>query len=208
MYDFIVDLDDYFCEKYANYDRLCVLPGYKMPMMQASTVDEFGRMKAYTLPANTMRLAAQEKKTELLASLKARMADPTFSFSFRPLGLVDRLRQQFGKYSFKKYLKTLLATHGLTEQTAAEGLDVAEEIWKKICKGKFLPTKNLIFSFALTAQLSFEETEEMLLLCEEEFDYSIVKDVVVSYLLNTRVYNPAMIERALAEYQVANLFIK
>ena len=179
-----------------------------MPVMQASSVDEFGRTKAYTLPASTMRLAAQEKKAELLASLKARMADPTFSFSFRPLGLVDSLRQRFGKYSFKKYLKTLLATHGLTEQTAAEGLDVTVEIWKKICKGKFLPTKNLIFSLALTAQLSFKETEEMLLLCGEDFDYSIVKDVVISYLLNTRVYNPAMIERALAEYKVANLFIK
>ena len=82
MYDFIKDLDEYFCEKYANYDKLCVLTGYKMPLMQASQVDEFGRTRAYTLPADRMRLALQEKKTELLAQLKSKMTDVTFSFSF------------------------------------------------------------------------------------------------------------------------------
>lgn len=208
MYDFIADLDEYFCEKYANYDKLCVLPGYKMPLMQTSTVDEFGRTKAYTLPASTMRLALQEKKAELLATLKPRMTDTTFSFSFRPLGLYMALRNKFSKFGFVKYFKEVLKKYGLTEQTAAEGLDVDPKIWKKICKGKFLPMKNLIFSLALTAQISFEDTEEMLLLCGEEFDYAVVKDVVLSYLLNNRIYNPAMIERAFAEYNVSNLFIK
>ena len=32
---FMEDLDGYFCEKYANYDRLCVLKGYEMPKMQS-----------------------------------------------------------------------------------------------------------------------------------------------------------------------------
>ena len=68
MYDFIADLDGYFCEKYANYDKLCILPGYKMPLMQASEVRADGRTYSYTLPSSTMRLAAQEKKTELLSS--------------------------------------------------------------------------------------------------------------------------------------------
>ena len=57
MYDFIADLDEYFCEKYANYDKLCVLDGYRMPKMQTSEVRADGRTYAYTLPANTMRLA-------------------------------------------------------------------------------------------------------------------------------------------------------
>ena len=87
MYDFISDLDEYFCEKYANYDKLCVLKGYKMPVMQASEVREDGRTYAYTLPASTMRLAAQEKKAELLAALKERMTDVTFSYSFSILAV-------------------------------------------------------------------------------------------------------------------------
>ena len=43
MFDFITDLDEYFCEKYANYDKLCVLNGYKMPVMPQSGQ---GRMPA------------------------------------------------------------------------------------------------------------------------------------------------------------------
>ena len=27
-FDFIEDLDEYFCEKYANYDHICILKGY------------------------------------------------------------------------------------------------------------------------------------------------------------------------------------
>ena len=99
-YDFIADLDEYFCEKYANYDKLCVLNGYKMPLMQASEVDEFGRTRAYTLPANTMRLALQENKKDLLVQLKSKMTDITFSFSFEPVGFFARLKNNFSKYGF------------------------------------------------------------------------------------------------------------
>ena len=44
-------------------------------------------------------------------------------------------------------------------------------------------------------------------MCEYEFDYKYVKDVVVSYLLQERVSNPVMIARAFDEYKVANLFL-
>ena len=97
MYDFLIDLDEFFCEKYANYDKLCILPGYKMPMMQASEVREDGRTYAYTLPAETMRLGLQEKKAELLTELKNRMVDTTFSFSFRIHGFWARKKAWFSK---------------------------------------------------------------------------------------------------------------
>ena len=208
MYDFIADLDEYFCEKYANYDKLCILPGYKMPLMQASKIDEFGRTRTYTLPAETMRLALQEKKAELLAQLKEKMTDVTFSFSFQPMGLFASLGSKYSKYGFTKNFKKILAKYGISEEAALAGLDVSEEIWKNICKGKFLPTKNLIFSLALTAQLSYEDTEELLAYASEEFNYTIVKDVVIAYLLQNKVYAPEMIKAALNEYKVCNLFIK
>ena len=102
----------------------------------------------------------------------------------------------------------MLAKYGISEEAALAGLDVSEEIWKNICKGKFLPTKNLIFSLALTAQLSYDDTEELLAYGYEQFDYTIVKDVVISYLLQNKVYAPYMITAALEEYKVSNLFIK
>lgn len=208
MFDFIVDLDEYFCEKYANYDKLCILPGYVMPVMQRSEVREDGRTYAYTLPADTMRLATQEKKTELLAELKKRMTDTTFSFSFRPFGSFTRIRNRFSKFAFYKSLKAMLGKYGISGEEALKNLDVSEEIWQGILKGKFEPTKNLLYSLALTAQFSYDDTCALMMLCGYEFDFANVKDVVISYLLQQKVYNRSMIEAALSEYKIANLFIK
>ena len=72
-YAFISDLDDYFCEKYANYDRMCVLKGYVMPKMQTTQRREDGTDYSYTLPPETMRLSLQENKAALLKQLKERM---------------------------------------------------------------------------------------------------------------------------------------
>ncbi len=207
MYEFLADLDEYFCEKYANYDKLCVLPGYKTPVMQATRLDEFGRAYAYTLPADTMRLAAQEKKKELLSFLKEKMTDTSFSFSFQPLGFFAAWKNKLSKYGFKKNFVYLLSKYGLSAETVGQGLSVAPEIWKKICGGSFLPTKNLIFSIALTAQFSMQDTATLMTICGYEMDYATPKDVVVSYLLENKIYNAGMMEAALNEYKVRNLFI-
>jgi hypothetical protein len=207
-YEFIGDLDKYFCEKYANYDKLCVLPGYKMPVMQATKIDEFGRTRAYTLPAETMRLALQDKKKELLVALKNKMTDTTFSFSFQPIGLFASLKSNYSKYGFSKNFRKMLEKYGLDEKEVLSHLNISEEIWTKVYKGRFLPTKNLIFSLALTAQLTLEDTEELLAYIFEQFDYTLVKDTVISYLLRNKVYNLDMINAALQEYKVENLFIK
>lgn len=208
MYDFISDLDGYFCETYANYDKLCILPGYVMPVMQRSEVRKDGRTYAYTLPAETMRLATQEKKDEILAELKKRMTDMTFSFSFRPYGFFAKIKNRFSKYAFCKNLKKMLEKYGISEADAHEGLDVSDEVWKGILKGNFEPTKNLLYSLALTAQLSYDDTCALMRLCGYSFNFADVKDVVISYLLQQKVYNRGMIEAALQEYKVTNLFIK
>ena len=132
MYDFITDLDGYFCETYANYDKLCILPGYVMPVMQRSEVRADGRTYAYTLPAETMRLANQEKKEEILRELKSRLTDITFSFSFRPVGKFARIHNLFSKFAFYKNLKLTLKKYGVSLEEAGKGLDVSEEIWKNI----------------------------------------------------------------------------
>ena len=207
MYDFIADLDEYFCEAYANYDRLCGLQGYRMPTMQATKIDDFGRTVAYTLPANTMRLALQENKAELLKALKTTLVDKTFSFSFRPYGFFEGIKERFSKYAFYKHLKLILAKHNLSVETVGENLTITSEIWTKIYKGRFEPTKNLIFSLALAEHFTFEETKALLYTCGFDFDYAIEKDVVISYLLTHNVYNQDMIDKALEEYKISNLFL-
>ena len=208
MYDFIADLDGYFCETYANYDKLCVLPGYVMPVMQRSEVREDGRTYAYTLPAETMRLSNQEKKDEILAELKTRLTDTTFSFSFRPVGKFDRIRNVFSKFAFYKALKKMLAKYGISFADAKEHLAISDEVWTGIEKGKFEPTQNLLYSLALTSQFSYDDTRALMRLCGYEMNFANVKDVVICYLLQHKVYNRGMIDAALKEYKVDNLFIK
>ena len=116
MFDFISDLDDYFCEKYANYDKLCVLEGYRMPKMQTSEVREDGRTYAYTLPAETMRLALQDNKASLLEKVKATAFDKTFSFSFQPLGFFARMQNKYSKYGFLPWLKAILKKYAVSEK--------------------------------------------------------------------------------------------
>ena len=208
MFDFITDLDEFFCEKYAGYDKLTVLPGYKMPVMQASKMDEFGRTYAYTLPAETMRLSAQENKAELLEEFKKKMVDKTFSFSFSVLPFFGRVKNAFSKYGVAKNLKKMLEKYDVKDEDVLSQIDIAPEIWKGIRANKFLPTKNLIITLAFVAQMSYEDTFALISLCDETFDFTIVKDVVVGYLLSRKVYNPAMVQAAMEEYRVTNLFFK
>ncbi len=207
MYDFLTDLDEFFCENYANYDKLCVLPGYKMPVMQGTRIDEYGRTYAYTLPSNTMRLSTQEKKAEILVELKTRLSDNAFSFSFAPLGLWSSLKNRLSSHGFLHIFKGILKKYGLDEESGRAGLTVDKEIWRGILKGKFLPSKNLLLSFALTAQLSADDTLILLRLCGEELDFTQPKDLVLCYLLQNKVYDRGMIAAALDEYKISNLFL-
>ena len=208
MQNLIANLDEYFCETYAHYDKLCVLKGYKMPQMQTTKVDEWGNVNAYTLPLETMRLALQENKEELLKELKKGLVDKTFSFSFQPLTAFQRFVLLFSQETPKKALKEEVEKVGLTLDTAKDLLVIGEEVWSKIVKGAFLPTKNLVFSLALAAGLSFDATTRIMDACGMEWEYKKEKDVVVSYLLLNKVYNKDMMAAAFAEYKIENLYIK
>jgi DNA-binding XRE family transcriptional regulator len=207
-FEFIEDLDAYFCEKYANYDRICILRGYEMPKMQTSKRLADGTERAYTLPASTMRLALQKNKAQLLASLKEGLSDESYSFSFRPLGFFTRIKNKRGKQSFPKTFKAVLARHNETKEGAGQLVTVDKKTWDKICSGAYAPTKNLLFSLALVLHLNMDDMNELFSVCGFAFDYALVKDVVLSYLITRKVFNGDMVRAALAEYKVDNLFVK
>lgn len=207
-FDFLEDLDGYFCEKYADYDKLCILKGYVMPKMQTTERREDGTDYSYTLPASTMRLALQKDREALLAQLKEKMWDDTFSFSFRPLGPIERWKERFRKTSFYKRLPQALAKCGVTAEEAGGLVDVDPFTWTKICKGTYRPTKNLLFSLAIVLHMSLDDLCELLSSCDLALDYTEVKDTVIAYLLSRNIFNSEMVKAALAEYRVGNLFLK
>lgn len=179
-----------------------------MPKMQTTERRADGTDYSYTLPASTMRLAAQRNREDLLRQLKETMTDFTFSFSFRPLGFFSRIKRSFDKNSFKKLLPIKLAKYNMTAEDAGKHLDIAEADWKRICKGSYLPSKNLIFSLAIVVRMSLDDACDMLSACGFEFDYALVKDTVVAYLLAKSIFNEEMVKAALTDYRVSNLFIK
>lgn len=207
-YEFIEDLNGYFCEKYANYDKICVMEGYIMPKMQATKRLPDGRDFAYTLPQNTMRLSLQENKAEILEKLKATFFDSDFSFSFRTLGLFEKLRLNRRPNAFKKVFEECMRHKNLTLDDLLLYLDVDKKIMENIVKGNYYPTKNLIFSIAFVGHLSLDDTLALLESAGLELDYTKFRDVVFSYLLSKEIYNGEMVNTALNEYHVSNLFLK
>ena len=208
QFDFIKDLDDYFCEAYANYDKICTLPGYVMPKMQQMKVDAFGDVVAYTLPANTMRLALQENKQALLKAFKERIIDVDFSFSFTPVPWHKRIKGIFSKKAFHKTLLATLKKGSVTTEEAEKRLTISHANWKKIVKGAYLPTKNLVFSLALVCNMEYADAKELLTSIGESFEYTKGRDTVVAYLLFKKITNPAMQKAAIEEYRIENLYIR
>jgi hypothetical protein len=95
----------------------------------------------------------------------------------------------------------------LSAQDAKNELTIDEKTWARICSGLYLPTKNLVFSLALTARFSYEDTVGFLGMYGMEFDYTLEREVVISYLLKQKVFNQDMVKSAFEEYNVSNLFI-
>lgn len=207
-FEFINDLDDFFCEKYANYDKLCILDGYRMPRMQETKTDEFGRKYSYTLPAETMSLARQENKAELLQALKEKMYDKNFSFSFRPQKFFGRIADTLAKQNFRKVLKEIAARHSVNTEEMGAGLDIDPTIWKRVLKGEFYPSKNLILALGISAHLTYRDVKELLNVSGYDFEMDNVRDVVVSYLLIKGIYNQAMVAAALEEYRLQPMMMK
>ena len=207
-YAFISDLNDYFCEKYANYDKICVLKGYVMPRMQTTERRPDGTDFSYTLPADTMRLSLQKNKADLLAQLKDRITEYTYSFSFRPLSFFEKMRCNRSKYSFKKTFAGVCAKYALTAEEALSKTDICEKTKKRLLSGAYYPTKNLLFTLSLVCGFSMQDTEALLGVCALSFDFAQVKDVTVSYLIANRVHNADMVRAALEEFKVDGLFFR
>ena len=206
--DFLADLDEFFCEQFANYDLFCGLPEYRMPKMHVTTTDEYGRKNSYTLPKNTMRLANQERKAELLKIVKEKLVSRDFTFSFQTVKWYAQLGHRCKKTGFVKVAEEVAKHYNVSFEGLFEGTSVAEEIVQGIKKGKFLPTKNLLFAVALSARLTMADTEALMSVCQMDWDAAQPRDIVVHYLLQQRIFNADMVSAALKEYKVQYLYLK
>lgn len=197
-------LDDYFMAHYSDYTRLASLRGYEMPDTLV-----IGRDGAVTKKdPSVMRLMYQRDREALLALLKEEQADTDYSFSFRFLTAAEKFRRPFEKYTFSKVLPKILAGHKITADEAGERLKIEPRFWKKIVKGSLFPEKNMVLALALVCGFTAADTENIFNACGYEFDEKSVRDVVVRFLLEQKVFSPDLIAECLGEYKITSLPIK
>jgi hypothetical protein len=158
-----------------------------------------------------IKLCYQPEKEALLAALKEKLIDDTFTFSFALAPLSQRIKAVFSKKNlFADFFAGVIQSYKINKDDflALTGLD--EEIWQGILKGKYLPEKNLIYVVCLNFAVSDKDCEKMLAYIRKTCDYSCARDVVVKYLLQYKIYNKEMVTMALDEYKIdkSHLFIK
>ena len=201
---FLSALDEYFCAHYSDYVRLSAIEGYVMP--DVLYVAEDGNIARRD--AVCMRLDRQKDAALLLSRLKAGLADTNFTFSFSFRSFRDKLRDCRDKHTFAKLLPAVLAHVSETAASAGALLEIEPRFWEKIVKGKLYPEKNTVLALALVCRLQLADVQNLLSVCGFSLRDDDVRDVVVRYLIEQKIFNPAMRDRCLAEYKIACLPIR
>lgn len=199
--NYLNGLDEYFCANYSDYVRISALEGYQMPEML--TVGKDGNI--VRRPSEDMRLNRQKNCNEILQKLKADLADTDFTFSFRFRTVSERFHDRFDKYTFAKLLPAVLSRCGETAESVGEKLSIEPRFWRKIVKGKLYPEKNTLFAIALVCRMNVKDVNNLLTVCGFKSEPDNVRDVVVGYLLEQKIFNEEMRDKCLAEYKITVL---
>ena len=155
-----------------------------------------------------MRLCYQKQQGDLLKKLKEGSADTNFAFSFSFPSLRERRALRHGKYALRKLLPVILHRCGETVESVGEKLDIAPRFWKKITEGKLRPTKNTLLALALVCRMGMQDANHLLAVCGETLSEDNVRDVVVRYLLEQKIFGEELRDKCLAEYKITNLPFK
>lgn len=197
-------LDEYFCAHYSDYVRLSALEGYVMPDVVYVAPDG----NVARRDPSCMRLCYQKDPASLLEALKASLADTEFTFSFAFVPIRDRFRERFGKNSFSHVLPGILHRCGETAESAGAKLAIEPRFWNKIVRGTLLPEKNTVLALALVCRMSTRDATDLFAACGFTLQDDSVRDVVVRYLLEQKIFGEELRDACLSSYKITNLPIK
>ncbi len=201
---YIKGLDEHFCATYSDYVRISALEGYKRPdLIFISNDGNVARRNS-----ELMRLSYQKDSAQLLETFKSGLYDTEFTFSFSFIPFKERIRDMRRKYTFAKVLPSLLKRYDETVESAGEKLAIEPRFWQKICKGKLYPEKNVLLALALVCRLSSTDLSNLLAVCGFTLKDDNVRDIVVGYLVEQKLFNEEMRDNCLKEYKIDCLPIK
>ncbi len=204
--DLISDLDAFFSKNYCNFDFITALPSYE-PVTVAMLLRSGNRVTEGQQSVNERRkICYQPQKEALLAELKERYVDSSFTYNFSVASLRERMASLFRVRSKGgALLLALVERYGETPSAMPEKLGIAPYVWKKILRGYFVPEKVLLFKLCLLLGVSREDSHTLFKMYGAYYDFEDVRDVVVRYLIEYRVFNREMIEKAFAAYNLRQI---
>ena len=197
-------LDEYFCANYSDYVRLASLEGYERPDLLY--IEKDGNIARRDPSA--MRLSEQTGKAEILARFKTELADTDYTFRFSVASYFSRFRDLFRKHTFAKTLSGILPKYNETWESAGEKLEIEPRLWKMIKRGKLYPEKCTVLALALVCRMRAADLTSLLNVCGFELKKESVRDVVVSHLIEQKIFNGEMRDACLAEYRITTIPIK
>ena len=197
-------LDEYFCANYSDYVRLAALEGYERP--ELIYIGKDGNIARRD--SSALRLSEQKNAQEILMRFKAELVDTDYTFNFFVASYFSRFRDLFRKYTFQKVLTSTLKKYDETWESAGEKLDIEPRFWHMIKKGKLYPEKCTVLALALVCHMRTADLQNLLNVCGFELKKESVRDVVVSYLIEQKVFNAEMRDGCLAEYHITTVPIR
>ena len=105
-------------------------------------------------------------------------------------------------------LLATLTKYDETWESVGEKLDIEPRFWRMIVKGKLYPEKCTVLALALVCHMRTADLQSLLNVCGFELKKESVRDVVVSYLVEQKVFNAEMRDGCLAEYRITTLPIR
>lgn len=204
--DFIHDLNEYFSKKYVNYDLISSMPSYESVTI-SMVLKNRNRIEEGEYAANEMRkIAFQPDPDIVLSELKERYVDNNFTFSVRVAPLRVRIKALFGSKDLPgPLLAKLIRNYGEDPETFWEKVGVSQEMWKKTLRGYYVPEKVLLFKVFLLLGVSLEDSLALMKLSGAYYNYEDARDVVVRYLIDYRIYNRDMIDKAFDEFHIRRI---
>lgn len=204
--DFIHDLNEYFSKKYINYDLISSMPSYESVTI-SMVLKNRNRIEEGEYAANEMRkIAFQPDPDKVLSELKERYVDNNFTFSVRVAPLRVRIKALFGSKDLPgPLLAKLIRNYGEDPETFWKKVGVSQEMWKKTLRGYYVPEKVLLFKVFLLLGVSLEDSLALMKLSGAYYNYEDARDVVVRYLIDYRIYNRDMIDKAFDEFHIRRI---
>ena len=204
--DFIHDLNEYFNKKFVNYEMISSMPSYESITI-SMVLKNRNRIEEGEYAANEMRkIAYQPNPDKVLAELKERYVDNNFTFSVRIAPFKMRIKALFRSKDLPgPFLAKLIKNYGETPEALWEKVGVSQELWQKTLRGYYVPEKVLLFKIFLLLGVSLEDSLALMKLCGADYNYEDARDVVVRYLIDYRVFNRDMIDRAFGEFHIRKI---